>query len=108
MQRANFTNRLHNAAKKLLPAAALLFALQSLLLPAVSHAQNNSKSGASEFVLAVFGDSLTAGYQLPEEASFPAVLQRRLRAAGHRVRVVNSSVSGDTSSGGLARLDWAL
>ena len=58
--------------------------------------------------LAVFGDSLSAGYQLPEEAGFPKVLELALRKAGHRVDVINASVSGDTSTGGLARIDWAL
>lgn len=59
--------------------------------------------------IVALGDSLTAGFGLPEEHAFPAVLQRALRAAGHeKVTVVNAGVSGDTSTGGLARLEWAL
>lgn len=58
--------------------------------------------------LVAFGDSLTAGYQLPADAAFPAVLERRLRAAGHAVTVANAGVSGDTTAAGLARLDWSI
>jgi acyl-CoA thioesterase-1 len=54
------------------------------------------------------GDSLTAGYQLPGSAALPAALERRLRASGLDVRIENAGVSGDTSTGGLERLDWAV
>ncbi len=54
------------------------------------------------------GDSLTAGYGLAPEDAFPARLEARLAALGAHVRVVNAGVSGDTTAGGLARLDWAL
>src|SRR6187397_1318443 len=56
----------------------------------------------------VFGDSLAAGFGLPPEASFPARLEARLAGDGIRARVVNAGVSGDTTAGGLARLDWTL
>jgi acyl-CoA thioesterase I len=56
----------------------------------------------------VLGDSLTAGLGLEATDSFPAVLQRRVDAAGLRFEVVNAGVSGDTSAGGLRRLDWSL
>lgn len=55
-----------------------------------------------------FGDSLTAGYGLRPSASFAAQLEARLLENGHAVRVTNAGVSGDTTSGGLARLDWSL
>jgi acyl-CoA thioesterase-1 len=55
-----------------------------------------------------FGDSLTAGYGLNEQDSFPAQLELALGAAGVNASVINAGVSGDTSAGGLARLDWAL
>lgn len=58
--------------------------------------------------LMVFGDSLAAGYGLPQEEAFPMRLEAALRRAGHQVTVINAGVSGDTSAGGLARLDWAL
>jgi acyl-CoA thioesterase-1 len=54
------------------------------------------------------GTSLTAGYQVPAGKEFTAVLEARLKKDGYNVRVVNAGVSGDTSAGGLARLDWAL
>lgn len=55
-----------------------------------------------------FGDSLTAGYGLPASQSFAAQLEERLRGLGRAVRVTNAGVSGDTSAGGLARLEWSL
>jgi acyl-CoA thioesterase-1 len=55
-----------------------------------------------------FGDSLTAGFGLAPDASFPTRLEAKLRADGIEARVVNAGVSGDTTAGGLARLDWAL
>ncbi len=58
--------------------------------------------------LLLLGDSLTAGYGLPANLAFPARLEAALRAAGVDVEIVNAGVSGDTSAGGLARLDWAL
>ncbi|GAA0280135.1 hypothetical protein GCM10008965_54110 [Methylorubrum aminovorans] len=58
--------------------------------------------------LVALGDSLTAGYRLPAEAAFPAVLERALKAKGYRVEIANAGVSGDTSTGGLDRLDWSV
>jgi acyl-CoA thioesterase I len=56
-----------------------------------------------------FGDSLTAGYGLDDLTSaFPAQLEKALRAKGHDVRVIQSGVSGETTTGGLNRIDWAL
>lgn len=54
------------------------------------------------------GDSLTAGYGLAREQSVPSLIQARLRAEGYRYEVINAGVSGDTSAGGLSRLDWSL
>jgi acyl-CoA thioesterase-1 len=56
----------------------------------------------------VLGDSLSAGYGLAAEDSFPAQLERQLQAHGYDVEIINGGVSGDTTTGGLARLDWAL
>jgi acyl-CoA thioesterase I len=58
--------------------------------------------------LVALGDSLSAGYNLPQEAAFPTVLERALKAKGYKVEVANAGVSGDTSSGGLDRLDWSV
>jgi acyl-CoA thioesterase-1 len=56
----------------------------------------------------VLGDSLTAGLGLLENQAYPALLQHKLDADGYAFEVVNAGVSGDTSAGGLRRLDWAL
>lgn len=55
-----------------------------------------------------FGDSLMAGYQLPATDAFPVKLEKALREKGYEVEIANAGVSGDTSSGGLARLDWSI
>lgn len=54
------------------------------------------------------GDSLMAGYQLDAGQSFPEKLEAALKARGHDVVIVNAGVSGDTSAGGLSRLDWSV
>lgn len=61
-----------------------------------------------EIHILAFGDSLTAGYGLAPSESFAAQLEKRLQENGQKVRVTNAGVSGDTSGGGLARLDWSL
>jgi acyl-CoA thioesterase I len=58
--------------------------------------------------IVVLGDSLTAGLGLASRDAYPALLQQRVDASGLDFEVVNAGVSGDTSAGGLARLDWAL
>lgn len=58
--------------------------------------------------LLVFGDSLVAGYGLPQPEAFPLRLEEALRSKGHQVDVLNGGVSGDTSAGGARRIDWAL
>jgi acyl-CoA thioesterase-1 len=55
-----------------------------------------------------FGDSLTSGFGLPDADSFPSQLERALIASGENVKLINGGVAGDTSAGGLARLDWTL
>ena len=63
---------------------------------------------AAEPVIVAFGDSLTAGLGVTPEDSYPARLQAKLRADGYAYRVVNAGSSGDTTAGGLRRVDWAL
>jgi acyl-CoA thioesterase-1 len=58
--------------------------------------------------IVALGDSLTAGYGLPADAAFPAKLEKALTARGLAVEIANAGVSGDTASGGLARLDWSV
>ena len=59
-------------------------------------------------VIVAFGDSLTAGLGVPADQTYPALLGERLRREGYDYKVVNAGVSGDTTAGGLRRLDWAL
>ena len=54
------------------------------------------------------GDSLTAGYNLEPEEAYPALLQEKIKAAGFNYAVVNAGLSGDTTAGGLRRVDWVL
>jgi len=82
--------------------AAVFVFLASLL----SAPQLAAASGGP--IILAFGDSLTAGYGLPQADSFPAQLSRALAAAGHPATVINAGVSGDTSAGGANRIDWAL
>lgn len=72
-------------------------------LATASHA-----AAARTLRLVALGDSLTAGYGIGQDQAYPADLQRRLDAAGYRYEIVNAGVSGDTSAGGLNRLDWSL
>jgi acyl-CoA thioesterase-1 len=58
--------------------------------------------------IAFLGDSLSAGSGLAEDEAFPALVEDGLRQEGHAVDVLNAGVSGDTTAGGLARLDWVL
>lgn len=58
--------------------------------------------------IVAFGDSLTAGFGLTEKESYPYLLQERLSAAGYDYEVVNAGVSGETTFGGLERIDWVL
>jgi acyl-CoA thioesterase-1 len=63
---------------------------------------------AVEHVIVALGDSLTAGLGVGADEAYPALLEARLRREGFSYRVVNAGVSGDTSAGGLRRVDWAL
>ena len=55
-----------------------------------------------------FGDSITAGYGLTEEEAFPAIIQQKIDSLGLNYNVVNSGLSGETTAGGLRRIDWVL
>lgn len=76
----------------------VLFSIASLL-PAISHAQST---------ILVFGDSLSAGYGIPREAAWPSLLQSTLQTTHPHYKVVNASISGETTSGGLQRLPATL
>jgi acyl-CoA thioesterase-1 len=82
--------------------AALLVAACA---PGVCRAQ---AAPPDEGLIVALGDSLTAGLGVEERDAWPAQLERRLRAAGFRWQVVNAGISGETSSGARARLEWVL
>ena len=80
-----------------------LLAAAAFLIPVARPAY-----AAQTFSIVALGDSLTAGYGLPSQDAFTTRLQQRLTANGLNVEVVNAGVSGDTSKGGLARIDWSV
>lgn len=80
-------------------------ALAAMIVPVLAPA---AQAQGRPIRLVALGDSLSAGYGLPQEAAFPVVLERALKAKGHKVEIANAGVSGDTSSGGLDRLDWSV
>jgi len=107
---------------KFIRAAAILSFISSLIVFSacgVSTAEKQSNN-ASEKALSMpqitsdkpkivaFGDSLTAGFGLTEKESYPYLLQQKLNADGFDYEVVNAGVSGETSLGGLERVDWVL
>ncbi|MEM1093035.1 MAG: arylesterase [Bacteroidota bacterium] len=61
-----------------------------------------------EIVVMMLGDSITAGYGIGEDNAFPALLQARVDSLGWDVRIINAGLSGETSAGGLRRIDWLL
>jgi acyl-CoA thioesterase-1 len=78
--------------------------------PQPTPAANAANATPTENVpkIVAFGDSLTAGYGLAPQESYPALLQKMLDADGFKYEVVNAGVSGDTSAAGVRRLDWSL
>jgi acyl-CoA thioesterase-1 len=81
------------------PAAALLLGLVLALAAAPAQA---------EPVIVALGDSITSGLGVAADEAYPALLEVRLRRDGYAYRVVNAGVSGDTTAGGLRRVDWVL
>lgn len=77
-----------------------------LMLPGVSGLA--LAEDARPIRMVVFGDSLVAGFGIPQSQAFPAQLERALKAKGHAVEVINAGVSGDTTAAGLDRLQWAV
>jgi acyl-CoA thioesterase-1 len=84
-----------------LVARALFFAAVALSLVGVGKAR-------AERVIVALGDSLTAGLGVAADEAYPALLEARLAREGYAYRVVNAGVSGDTTAGGLRRVDWVL
>ncbi len=90
------------------PYGAVRRAALSAGLTLALAASGAAAAAAKPIRLLAFGDSLTAGYGLPPGQGFVPKLEAALRKQGHDVTVVDGGVSGDTTSGGLARLDWTL
>jgi acyl-CoA thioesterase I len=63
---------------------------------------------SSPKVILIFGDSLTAGYGLSPEEAFPALVEKQLNESGKPSKVINAGLSGETSAGGLSRIEWVL
>jgi acyl-CoA thioesterase-1 len=88
--------------------AGLILLAAGLMAPGgIAAAETTQATGTTTKILA-FGDSLTAGLGLPRSLSFPARLEAALRADGFAVEVIDAGLSGDTTAGGLARIDWLL
>jgi acyl-CoA thioesterase-1 len=68
----------------------------------------SAPASAQTIRIVAFGDSLLAGFGLRANESFPSQLENALKKRGHEVEVVNAGVSGDTTTGGLSRLDWSI
>jgi acyl-CoA thioesterase-1 len=87
---------------------ALLGGLLLLVQVVAACSTQPTASAGEERVVLAFGDSLTSGLGVPADQTYPAQLAARLTREGYDYRVVNAGVSGDTTAGGLRRVDWAL
>jgi acyl-CoA thioesterase-1 len=85
-----------------------LLGLLLLIVQLVALAPAQAPAQAQDRVIVAFGDSLTAGLGVPADQTYPALLGERLRREGYPYKAVNAGVSGDTTAGGLRRVDWAL
>ena len=90
------TARARRAGVRLLALAALVFSIAG------------ARADATAWTILCLGDSLTAGYGLSADEAWPARVQRKMEEAGIAGEIVNAGVSGDTTAGGLRRIDWVL
>ncbi|MDX2205441.1 MAG: arylesterase [Hyphomicrobiaceae bacterium] len=88
--------------------ALLCNAVLAVLLPLLLLAAPAAARAAEPVRIVVLGDSLVAGFNISTAEAFPAQLERALKAKGHNVVVINAGVSGDTTAGGLERLQWSV
>jgi acyl-CoA thioesterase I len=88
--------------------AYVLHASAVALIASGEPVQATSPPGGPVKTILCFGDSLTAGYGLDPAQAFPAVIQEKINARGWDFRVVNAGLSGETTAGGLRRIDWVL
>lgn len=76
--------------------------------PATKNIDRDDKPTGSETLIVAMGDSLTEGLNVDSDQAYPAQLERKLRADGYDVRVLNAGISGETSAGALSRVGWVL
>jgi len=96
--------------KKLRPTYTLILFLV-LLIPGCSDESpppSDLKDPEYEGIIVAVGDSLTEGLGVAEEFAYPALLEKKLQSDGYHFQVINAGVSGETSSGTLARIQWVL
>ena len=86
----------------------ILVLMVALMTTGAALAQGSASGMTKPVKMVVLGDSLSAGYGLPAAAAFPIRLQKTLENKGIKVDIINAGVSGDTTSGGLERLDWSI
>ena len=84
------------------------FTMRLVVLACLAILATATVASAEPYKIVGFGDSLMAGYGLDAGQSFPEKLEKALRGKGHDVVIANAGVSGDTTSGGLSRLDWSI
>jgi acyl-CoA thioesterase-1 len=94
--------------RELLTVFLKRFVLTVWLVALLIGHQSTAVADEDRLRIVAFGDSLTAGFGVAAEQAYPARLQRRLEEQGLRYRVINAGVSGDTTAGGLRRVDWVL
>ncbi|MBN4054185.1 arylesterase [Nitrospira defluvii] len=87
--------------------SSLIFFCYSIQATSISTV-GQSKPATKKGVIVAFGDSLTAGLGVPADQAYPALLKEKLHEEGYHYRVVNAGVSGETTAGGLRRVDWVL
>ena len=90
--------------------AFLVLLVMGILRPSMTTAavMGEKTRGSEERVILFFGDSLTAGYGLDPSQAFPALIQEKINAKGWKFRAINAGLSGETTAGGLRRIDWVL
>lgn len=95
--------------RRTLNVVRTLISILVLIIPVATLAPGPAGSAdGTPITIVAIGDSLIAGFGVRANESFPAQLQMALQAKGHKVEIINAGVSGDTTAGGLMRLEWAL
>ena len=82
--------------------------LGTITITMLNSFKDESLAKSDTRVITAYGDSLTAGYGLSSEFSYPSLLQKKLTKEGYKYKVINAGLSGDTTSAGLSRINWVL